>query len=252
MKLQQYFKEHPKLAIAFSGGVDSVYLLYEAVKAGCDVHAYFVKSPFQPEFELEDAKRMIEQLKVPFTIKKVSVLEVEEVAQNPENRCYFCKKAVFQTIKEEAEKDGYMEIADGTNASDNYEDRPGMKALQQMGVLSPLRECGITKEEIRKRSKEAGLFTWNKPAYACLATRIPSQMRITEEMLAKVEQAEKALFDMGFTDFRVRVLRDGGAKLQMTEENWSLLLEKRNDVLKTLKKQFSVVTVDLELREPSC
>ena len=251
MEIQQYLKQHKKLAVAFSGGVDSVYLLYEAVRAGCDVHAYFIKSPFQPEFELEDAKKMIEQLKVPFTIQKVSVLEVEEVAKNPENRCYFCKQAVFKTIEKLAKEDGYEEIADGTNASDDYDDRPGMKALQEMGILSPLRECGITKQEIRKRSKEAGLFTWNKPAYACLATRIPSQMRITEEMLSKVEQGEKALFDMGFSDFRVRVLRDGSAKLQLTEENWAVLLEKRAEVLKTLKPLFETVTLDLEVRERS-
>lgn len=249
MDLQTYLKQHNKLAIAFSGGVDSVYLLYSAVEAGCDVHAYFIKSPFQPEFELEDAKKMIAQLKVPFTVKKVSVLQNRTVASNPENRCYYCKQAVFSTIQQLALEDGYEEIADGTNASDDYDDRPGMKALEEMGILSPLRECGLTKTEIRKRSKEAGLFTWDKPAYACLATRIPTNKTITEEILQKVEYAEKGLFDMGFSDFRVRVMKeDNGAKLQVTKRDFERLMEKREEVLKHLKNYFDVVTLDLELR----
>lgn len=247
MDLHTYLKKHPRLAIAFSGGVDSVYLLYSAIQAGCDVHAYFIKSDFQPEFEMEDAKRMIAQLGAPFTIEQVSILETENVRRNPENRCYFCKQGIFSRIKELAKADGYEEIADGTNASDDYDDRPGMKALQEMGVISPLRECGITKAEIRRLSKEAGLFTWDKPAYACLATRVPTNTEITKELLKKVEQAEKELFDMGFHNFRVRILKKG-AKLQLMESEFMQAIEKREVILSELKKYFDFVVLDFEPR----
>lgn len=247
MELMTYLKQHKKLAIAFSGGVDSVYLLYSAVQAGCDVHAYFIKSSFQPEFEMEDAKKVVAQLQVPFTIAHVDILENKVVASNPNNRCYYCKQNVFSKIQQLAKADGYEDIADGTNASDNYDDRPGMKALQEMGVLSPLRECGLTKTEIRKRSKEAGLFTWKKPSYACLATRVPTGMEITKDLLQKVERAEATLFSMGFHDFRVRIVNDG-AKLQLLEDELSMAIEKREELLQALKNDFSSVVLDLEVR----
>ena len=157
MKLTEFFKEHPKVAVAFSGGVDSSYLLYAAKKSGAQVHAYYVKSAFQPQFELDDAKRLAKDISIDMTILPVDILQ-KDVISNPSNRCYYCKRHIFQTIMQQAHQDGYTVLLDGTNASDDSSDRPGMVALKELSVLSPLRLCGLTKAEIRRRSKEAGLF----------------------------------------------------------------------------------------------
>ena len=146
-----------------------------------------------------------------------------------------------------AQADGYTLLLDGTNASDDAGDRPGMQALRELSVRSPLRECGLTKAEIRRLSREAGLFTWDKPAYACLATRIPTGTPITAEDLIATENAEGLLFDMGFTDFRVRKAGDT-AKLQVPEGQLVKVIEKRNEILAGLKPYYKNVTLDLEAR----
>ena len=247
MNLSDFFKQHQKIALAFSGGVDSAYLLYASLQAGCDVHAYYVKSAFQPQFELEDAKKLAQELGAKMTILELDVLEDSVITSNPANRCYHCKKKIFNSIKEAAKADGYHVLIDGNNASDDADDRPGMKAVQELKVLSPLRECGITKAEVRKLSKEAGLFTWDKPAYACLATRIPTGAQITSEKLAATETSEKVLTDLGFTDFRIR-LSGTVAKIQVREEQLEKLLLYRKEILEKLKPYYSAVTVDLEVR----
>src|SRR5665647_1550490 len=178
MDLKTFFQINPKVALGFSGGVDSSYLLSAAIANGADVKAYFAQTPFQPQFELEDAKRMAAQLKANWQVLELDVLQDQQAAVNNEQRCYFCKQQIFGKLAEQAKADGYSVIIDGTNASDDVTDRPGMRALQEMQVLSPLRECGITKAEIRQLSKEAGLFTWNKPAYACLATETPRVLQL--------------------------------------------------------------------------
>ncbi len=248
MTLTQFFTHHSKAALAFSGGVDSAYLLYAAKQSGADVQAYYVKTPFQPQFEYEDALRLARQLDVPMVTLETDVLADPVIAANPCNRCYFCKKQIFTHISKQAEKDGYSLVLDGTNASDNAADRPGMQALAELGVRSPLRECGLTKDVIRALSKEAGLFTHNKPAYACLATRFPAHMPITKERLAAVERSEAYLRSLGFRDFRVR-LTECGAKLQITEDQFPLLLENREAILQTLKNDHSAVLLDLEVRQ---
>ena len=247
MNLSEFFKQHQKIALAFSGGVDSAYLLYASLQAGCDVHAYYVKSAFQPQFELEDAKKLAQELGAKMTILELDVLKDSIITDNPSNRCYYCKKKIFSAIKEAAKTDGYDVLMDGNNASDDADDRPGMKAVQELKVLSPLRECGITKTEVRKLSKEAGLFTWDKPAYACLATRIPTGAQITSEKLAATETSEKVLTDLGFTDFRIR-LSGTVAKIQVREEQLEKLLLYRKEILEKLKPYYSAVTVDLEVR----
>ena len=215
-QLNEFFTEHPRIALAFSGGVDSAYLLHAAVKAGCYVRPYYVKTAFQPEFEFADAKQLAQQLGVEMRVIEKDILAVENVRSNPVNRCYFCKRALFTAIVSAAQKDGYPVLIDGTNASDDADDRPGMRALRELEVRSPLREAGLTKEEIRTLSKEVGLFTWNKPAYACLATRIPTGTAIDEDTLKRIERSEDALRAMGFSDLRVRVMGKN-AKLQLPE-----------------------------------
>lgn len=247
MTLGEFFEQHPKVALGFSGGADSAYLLYAAIRCGADVRAYFVKSQFQPAFELEDARRLARQLNADMRIISCDALADATIAANPENRCYYCKQRIFGLLKQAAAEDGYTCIIDGTNASDQASDRPGMRALSEMEVLSPLRLCGLTKAEIRERSKEAGLFTWDKPSYACLATRIPTGEVITAEKLRRAEQGEQALMEMGFSDFRIR-LYGGAARLQLPGEQMARAVEERGLICQRLKPYFDIVLLDLEER----
>lgn len=247
MALKAFFEENPRLALAFSGGVDSAFLLYAAKAFGADVRAYYVKTPFQPEFEYQDALRLAKQLDAEMLTIHLDVLADCSIAENPKNRCYFCKKRILGAILEQAKADGYTTIIDGTNASDDAADRPGMAALKELSVRSPLRECGLTKQEIRRLSKEAGLFTHDKPAYACLATRIPTGTAITAEKLAITEQNEGFLRSLGFTDFRIRFM-GAAAKLQVAKSEIPLLLEKREAILEALKNDYTEVLLDLEVR----
>ncbi len=248
MTLQQFFGENPKTALAFSGGVDSAYLLHAAKAYGADIHAYYVKTPFQPQFELSDATRLARELDVPMTVLELDVLEDPCVAANPQDRCYHCKRRIFTAIAEAAAKDGFSCIIDGTNASDDAADRPGMRALAELQVRSPLRECGLTKEMIRSLSKETGLFTHDKPAYACLATRLPTGTPITRQLLSKTERSEELLKSLGFSDFRIRLMGDA-ARIQIPEAQLPLLLQYREMILNTLKKDYSAVLLDLEVRQ---
>lgn len=247
MTLTRFWKENPKAAIAFSGGVDSAYLLCSALRSGAEVKAYYAKTAFQPAFELEDSKKLANQLGAEMEILSMDILSVPNVAENPDNRCYYCKKALFTAICSAARRDGFTLILDGTNASDEVSDRPGMQALTELSVRSPLRECGLTKQEIRRLSKEAGLFTHGKPAYACLATRIPTGDTITPEKLSRTEDAETYLHSLGLRDFRVRTLGDT-ARLQVTKADLEIVLKYRESILSYLKKLYSGVTLDLEVR----
>jgi len=247
MELIDFFKRYRHVAIAFSGGVDSTYLLYAAVNYAEKVHAYYAKSVFQPQFELEDAKRIAKQFCVDMTVIEADVLLYPQIVANTAERCYFCKKLIFSKILEQAARDGYGTLLDGTNASDDPGDRPGMRALKELSVLSPLRECGLTKEEIRRRSKEAGLFTWDKPAYACLSTRIQTGEPITKEKLEYTEHAENFLFSLGFSDFRVR-MSGTAAKLQVPASQIEKVFENRKAIVRELKRYYSAVTLDLEAR----
>lgn len=247
MTLQEFFTEHPKAALGFSGGVDSSYLLWAAVNAGADIAPYYIQTAFQPAFELEDAKRLCEQIGVKLNVIRLDALADPRVAANPANRCYYCKVGLFGTLRARAKADGYDLLLDGTNASDDAGDRPGMKALREMEVRSPLRECGLTKAMIRQESRKAGLFTWDKPAYACLATRVPTGRTITPELLRRVEGAETALFALGFTDFRVR-LYDDAARLQLPEGQLAKAVEQRQTIRQALAPWFDIVLLDTQTR----
>ena len=250
MELKDFFTEHPRAALAFSGGADSSYLLYAGLKWAQKLGVYYLKSPFQPEFEYRDALRLAESLGAAVTVLRADPLACPEVAANPANRCYYCKQAIMSTIKAAAAKDGFDLVIDGTNASDDIADRPGFRALGEAGVLSPLRLCGITKAELRERSREAGLFTWDKPAYACLATRIPTGETITAEKLKKIEKSEDALFKLGFTDFRVR-LRGGGALLQFVPGQHEEAEARLDELRAALAPYFTDIRLDPKSREKS-
>lgn len=248
MTLQEFFGAHPKAALAFSGGVDSSYLLYAARQLGADVKAYYVKTAFQPEFEYQDALRLASQLGADIQVLTLDVLACPDVTVNPKNRCYFCKQHIFGNILRQAKADGYDTVLDGTNASDQVSDRPGMKALQEMKVLSPLRLTGLTKAEIRSLSHEAGLFTWDKPSYACLATRIPTGTEITGADLARTEWAEDHLMSLGFRDLRVRQLSRDLALVQLPEAQMDTFLALRGEITRTLKTRYAGVLLDMEAR----
>ena len=247
MELQEFFEQNPKAARGFSGGVDSAYLLYAAKKYGADVKPYYIKTAFQPRFEYADVRMLCDKLGVDIKVIEYDILSESIIASNPKDRCYYCKKSLFTILKNEAEKDGYNLILDGTNASDDLSDRPGAKALEELSVRSPLRECGLTKDTIRALSKEAGLFTWNKPSYSCLATRIPADIRITADDLWRIEQSESALMAMGFTDFRVR-LYNGAARLQLKHEQFLKAADRREEIVTCIRPYFQTILLDMEAR----
>lgn len=248
MKIKEFFELNNKVAIGFSGGVDSSYLLYVAKQCGADIRAYYLKTPFQPEFEYQDAMRLADKIGVEVNVVEYDILSENDVAINEANRCYQCKKRLFGEIVKRACKDGYNCVIDGTNASDISEDRPGMRALNELSVKSPLRECGLTKTEIRKLSKEAGLFTWNKPSYSCLATRIPTGERITADLLCRVEKAENELFKMNFSDFRVRYFHNA-TKLQFIDEQIERAVACRSEICERLLPYFDEVLLDMKGRK---
>ena len=247
-ELAQFFCEHPRAALAFSGGCDSAYLLYAAKACGAEVCAYYAKTCFQPEFEYRDALRLAKELGCEMRIVELDVLADDHVRSNPADRCYFCKRHIFEAIRAASAQDGYACLMDGTNASDDVRERPGMRALRELEVRSPLREAGITKAQLRRLSREAGLFTWDKPAYACLATRIPCGMEISRDLLGKIERAEAGLAALGFSDFRARIC-GSGVRLELTQAQMPLLLDKRGEVVRMLEKYFDGISLDLRPRK---
>lgn len=243
IKLQTFFRDHPRCAIAFSGGADSTFLLHAALDAGADVRAYYVKSAFQPAWEQEDAVRFAAAMGAKLTVLDADVLSFPAIAKNDEQRCYHCKRTILTRIIDQAAADGYPVLLDGTNASDEEGDRPGMRALGELGVLSPLRLSGLTKADIRRLSREQGLPSADKPAYACLATRIPTGRAITQDLLTRVEEAENFLFVSGFMDFRLRV-RGENALLQLRACQHDAFYQRREELVIKLQNWFRDVSVD--------
>ena len=250
MTIQDFFARHPKAALAFSGGVDSAYLLYAALRCGADVRPYYVKTQFQPRFEFEDALRLCRELGTEPRVLYADALCDEAVRRNGPDRCYHCKIHIMSTILRAAAEDGYSVLLDGTNASDDAGDRPGMRALRELEILSPLRLCGLTKPEIRQLSRQAGLFTWDKPAYACLATRVRTGEEITEARLAAIEESEDYLFSLGFSDFRVRT-RGQDALLQFPAEQLPEAVRREDEIRARLSRHFDTVAIDPEGRSKS-
>jgi len=244
-----HLKTYDRVAIAFSGGVDSSFLLKAASFAlgKENVIAITADSAFVPSKELEEAKAITKDLEIEHIILAMDVLSVEAIKKNPRDRCYICKKNVFTDIIHTANNVGITVIWDGSNIDDEGDYRPGKKALQEMHVQSPLKECGLTKKDIRELSRELGLPTWEKPSMACLASRIPYGDTITKEKLAMIEKAENYISDLGFTQFRVRH-HDGIARLELIPEEMPRifdikLMKQINDDIKSFG--FTFVAMDL-------
>ncbi len=247
MNLKDFFKDNQKVALAYSGGTDSTFLLYAAQKYGSNCQPFYLKTPFQPAFELGEAMEHCRRLGLNLKIIELDILADKDIVANPPERCYLCKKIMFTALCAKAKKDGFSLIIDGTNASDSQDERPGMRALKELNIRSPLRECGITKEKVRALSKKMGLSTWNKASYACLATRFPPGSAISAERLKAVEKGEEFLKSLGFSDLRLRLFH-GAARLQLPKKELAPAIKNREAILSGLKELFPAVLLDLEPR----
>ena len=203
--LKENLKKTKSLAVAFSGGVDSTFLLKVASDMlGENVIAVTARSSTYPEREFLESRAFASKLGVNQIVIESEELDIEGFSENPVNRCYFCKRELFGKILEVARRNGMLYVADGANVDDIGDYRPGMKAVEEFHVRSPLKEAGMTKEDIRQLSRDMGLPTWNKQAFACLASRFPYGEKITREKLMMIDKAEQFLLDLGFREVRVR------------------------------------------------
>lgn len=236
------------VAVAFSGGVDSTFLLRAAHDAlGDKALAVTASSRSFPERERKEAQAFCEANGIRHIVCASEELEIEGFRQNPKNRCYLCKRELFEKILGIAGAEGLNAVIEGSNTDDNGDYRPGLIAVEELGVKSPLREAGLSKAEIRELSRELGLPTWNKQSFACLSSRFVYGETISEEKLDMVDRAEQLLLDLGFHQVRVRI-HGTMARVELTPDEFPKLMEERTRslVYKTLKLLgFSYVTLDL-------
>ena len=248
-KLKEYIKSLKSVAVAFSNGVDSTFLLKTAHDVlGNKAVAVTIDLKSAPKYERGEAELFCKKEKIRQIIVKFDELSVNGFKQNPPNRCYLCKTAIFKKIRQISDELGLNEIVEGSNVDDDGDYRPGMKALSELGIKSPLRYAELTKEEIRLLSKEMGLPTWNKPSSACLSSRFVYGEEITEEKLNMVGEAENYLYGQGFKQCRCRI-HGKIARLEILPEDFAKMLEEeiRDKIYKKCKSLgFTYITLDLK------
>lgn len=246
--LRNYIKQLNSAAVAFSGGVDSSFLLKVVADVlGENVIAVTAILPSFPSREFTEAASFCQEHGIRHLLCEVQQLAIEGFVQNPQDRCYHCKKEIFRQIQTIADENKMEHILEGSNTDDDGDYRPGMLAVAELGIISPLKVCGLSKTDIRMLSKYLGLSTWEKPSFACLASRFVYGERITEEKLSMVDGAEQLLFDLGFRQFRVRV-HGKLARIEVEPEEFARMIQQEVRVEITEKFReygFTYVALDL-------
>jgi uncharacterized protein len=239
-----------KVVVAYSGGVDSTLLLKAAKESLGEGHVLAVTalSPLFPGRELAGAKRVAREMGVKHILIESNELEIEGFSKNPSNRCYFCKKELFEEMQNLAHKEAISFVVEGSTLDDEKDHRPGRRAIQELGIRSPLQEARFTKKDVRELSRTLGLATWDKPSFACLASRFPYGEEITPEGLRMVDEAEDFLFSLGFKQVRVRHYQSL-ARIEVYPEEMSRLMNGslREQVVNRLKEiGYRYITLDLQ------
>ncbi len=245
--LKAYLRSLGSVAVAYSSGVDSTFLLKVAHDLlGDKVIAITATSSFFPKRESDEASDFCKANGIKQIIVASEELDIPEIRHNPTNRCYLCKKDLFTKILSIAKENGLAYVVEGSNMDDTGDYRPGLKAIAELGIKSPLRECNLYKEEIRTLSKQLNLPTWNKPSFACLASRFVYGEEITREKLKMVEKAEESLLKLGFKQFRVRIHGENLARIEVLPAELEKLFSLRETISKALHEVgFTYITMDL-------